>query len=1047
MAIELSFSLFENAYKLRSVTNPSPLKAGKFKFTEDGLYSEAIFGPLKKYSCSCGALFSRENAGVRCEVCDVLCDTNALRSSTFGRIDLPKNIYVMLPIFQNLLANIFGQTAIKSLLDYRKYESNKQKPYFYSINQQKLVKGSNLKQNEERILKEVYDITTLHKLYRSMLKNDVFKENILKYLSDDRIADFVFVNFILVIPPDSRPLVQLNKQYQAHPITAAYTEILKNIKNSFLDKVYQTNAEGFGQTVYKYQKSITKLYAEITDKNFQRKESIVRESLAGKTVETSQRAVIVPEPILAPGSIGLHEETIKKVFQPELLHFVNKKYEEETQSQDFAITDFVQTVHKQTSSDGDILISDEMFQEFIEEKGSDLRMLLERPPVLWRYNMSGALLGLVYQDNKHIGIKQDRVIGVNSLVAAMYNMDYDGDSLSVYALTSKQSKESFKYLYMENSIEFEHHRGLIPGPEHEAIYAAYMLSMNANKQLFGNYETLEFASFNQFTVDIDAINRTPSRPVKIGNQEMPYNIAVINKALNVGTKLYTGDYILNKKNLGKLIKLLRKEVGDENFYSYLHNFDKFLLECSTIIQDCNPTFDLDDFAIGSDEIDEYKKSLVNEPYIAFHQNDILFQEIVTPEVKKNKKNILASVFDSGARIKSVQLLKAVSNNGIPTNIYGKAFQENIKNSLLDGLTKKEFFMGGDSARLALAQRQEAIPKGGELQRKFYYSTGFLKLDDVHDCGSDRGFEIKIQDKTHLESLYGRYYVHTNEEIDVNDESLIGTYVLLRSPIYCNSKSYKICKTCFGKKQPQSKSLGASIGAYISESIIQSVLRTHHFSGAFITQINPEMKALIKKLKFVSPNRIYYDDARDVEKLQDLLNSSKYYDGEGKVEFEKNMPNGWVPDHIKETMTKEELARAAEPYYEIVINELPFNDDSVKQLNNIVGYIDRNRDSENLISITEMYDFLLDNVVLPNGILSIFIELVISILYYDEDGVMIRYSDKPVDHQIALKTVIDKLDPKLAIFHNFSNKAINRIYTTKIDEDLDHMYFDLISCYH
>ena len=145
--------------------------------------------------------------------------------------------------------------------------------------------------------------------------------------------------------------------------------------------------------------------------------SIVRESLAGKTVETSQRAVIVPEPILAPGSIALHEETIKKIFQPELLHFVNKMYEQEAESNDYSITDFVETVHNQTSADGDILIPDEMFQKFLEEKGSDLRMLLERPPVLWRYNMSGALLGLVYSDNKHIGIKQDRVIGVNSVIA------------------------------------------------------------------------------------------------------------------------------------------------------------------------------------------------------------------------------------------------------------------------------------------------------------------------------------------------------------------------------------------------------------------------------------------------------------------------------------------------------------------------------------------------------------------------------------------------------------------------------------------------------
>lgn len=1034
MAITMSFSLFENANRLREVTNPSPLKAGKFKFTEDGLYSESIFGPLKSYKCSCGALFSRENAGVRCEKCDVLCDTNSLRSSTFGRIDLPKNIYVMLPIYQNLLANIFGQTAIKSLLDYRKYEINKQKPYFYSITQRKLIKGNRLKPTEDRILKEVYDITTLHKLYRSMLKSPEFRNNILDHMADHRIADFIFVNFILVMPPDSRPLAKLNKQFQVHPITAAYTEILKNIKSSFLDKVYRTNASGFGQTVYKYQKSVNKLYDEITDKNFQRKESIVRESLAGKTVETSQRATIIPEPILRPGSIALHEETIKKIFLLELLHFANKQYELDQENQEnFSITGFLQVVHDQIDANGDVIISPELFQKFLKEVGPELRMLLERPPVLWRYNISGATLGLVYPDNHHKGIKQNRVMGTNSLVAPMFNMDYDGDNLSVYALTTEQSKESFKYSYMENSVEFEHHRGLIPSPEHEAIYAAYMLSVNARKLTSFEKEKplITINNINQLKINIDDLNRFPERLVTIIDWDitLPYTIVMINKALNTGKLLYDGSYLLDKKNLNKLIKVLREEVGDKDFYKYLHNFNKFLLECSTIIQDCNPTFDLDDFSIGNEDIVEYKKTLVNEPFIAFHQNDILFQELVTPAVGERDTNILSRVFKSGARIKSVQLLKAVSNNGIPTNIYGKAFEENIKNSLLDGLTKKEFFMGGDSARLALAQRQEAIPKGGELQRKFYYSTGFLKMDTIDDCGSTRGFEIKIVDATHLESLYGRYYV-SGEEINVDDKSLIGTYVTLRSPIYCESKSYKICKCCFGKKQPQSTSLGASIGAYLSESIIQSVLRTHHFSGAFITGINPEMKGLIKKLRFESPNRIHYSDETDIIELQNLLNSSKYYNDSTSVELVKTIDNV-----------------SNETYYEIVCHELPFNDDSVKQLNNIVGYIDKNRSIDNLIAPLEMYNFLLDNVVLPNGILSIYIELVISILYYDEEGTMIRYSKLPPDHQIALKNVIDKLDPKLSIFHNFSNKAINRVYTTKIKDNLDHMYFNLINCYH
>ncbi len=1026
MAVELDFELFENAYKLRDVTNPNPIKAGKFKFTEDGLYSEIIFGPLKTYKCDCGNLFSRSNAGKRCTKCNVLCDNKELRGNTFARIDLPKGIYIMLPIFKTLVSSIFGSTAIRNLLESKNYDTNKQKPYFYSVLQEKLVKKRKLGKKEKQIYKPVYDITTLHELYRSMLNKPEYRDYILKHMVQEKIADYIFVNFILVNPPDSRPIAKLNNQYQAHPTTAAYHEILKNIKNSFLDRAFVKNSSGYGQTVYKYQNSVNKLYKEIIDKAFQRKKSIVRESLSGKTVETSQRATIIPDPTLPPGSIGLSEESIKKLFYMELLHFIDTKYQLEN-TDDSNMMSYTSEIDMQLNEKGEVEITKELFQEFLESCGADFRVLFERPPVLYKYNISGVVIGQVIPDNGHKGISQDRVITTNTLIAPMFNMDYDGDSMSVYALTSVQAKEDWKYSYVENNVEFEHNRNVIASPEHESIYAAYMLSVKANKP--EDNEPIEITNLSDLDITPQKINNESGKLYKLRDKIYTFGTLVINQGLNTGLILYDGSYLLDKGGTQRIIDVMRKEVGDDSFYTYLHNFNKFLLECSTVVQDCNPTFDLTDFAVGSESIDKYKETLIVEPYIAFHQNDILFKDYVSAEVKKDDQNILSRVFDSGARIKSVQLLKAVSNNGIPTNIYGKAFKENIKNSLLDGLTEEEFFMGGDSARLALAQRQEAIPKGGELQRKFYYATGFLRLSrDEEDCGSTKGLNIKIENAKHLRSLYSRYYMD-GSEIDTEDKSLIGTTVTLRTPIFCKTKDYKICTKCFGHKKPQSTSLGSSIGAYISESIIQSVLRTHHFSGAFITNINDDMVKAIKKLRFQSPNKVFYDDIEDINKLKEILYSKNFYNSDEYVEFHQAA-----------------LDPGEEKHFLIEQVESPFNDDSVKQLNNIVGMIDKNRDEENMYSIEEMYHFLLDNILLPNTILSIYIELVISILYYDDEDIMLRYSDRGDSQQIAIKNVIDKLDPKLAIFHNFSNRSINKVYTSHRDDKLDHMYNSQINCY-
>jgi hypothetical protein len=448
------------------------------------------------------------------------------------------------------------------------------------------------------------------------------------------------------------------------------------------------------------------------------------------------------------------------------------------------------------------------------------------------------------------------------------------------------------------------------------------------------------------------------------------------------------------------------------------------LECSGSISYCIPSFDLEDFAVESEEITEFKNNLISvEPFLAFHQNLILFEK-VSQEISKNEDNILNLVFKSGARLKSVQLLKAASNTGIPTDIYGKAFAENIRNSLLDGLTPEEYFITGDSARLALAVRQEAIPKGGELQRKFFFTTGILKLaPEIEDCGTEKYYDITIKNKDHLKLLNHRWHFDGElKKIDINDDSLIGRTLHLRSPMTCKCEDYRICKKCFGDKTPESINLGSTIGAALSEGIIQSVLRTHHFGGAFIATEDKHLLDIMRRSEFKAPDTII-GRPEDIEYIVEYL-------------------NGIYPE---EDWDYETIFNDKKTGIKITIHELPFNDDSVKQLNNIVGLIDKNREASDLIDPTILYDKL-ELVIEQNDILSVYLELIISLLYYDEDGVLYRYTEKEPSSQIALKNIIEVLDPKLSIFYNFSNRIISKIYNHTSVGHIDHMYHDLLEIY-
>jgi len=655
-------------------------------------------------------------------------------------------------------------------------------------------------------------------------------------------------------------------------------------------------------------------------------------------------------------------------------------------------------------------------------------------------------------------ILKNRVMELSNTTSVFHNHDYDGDNMIAAALHSEEARNDFKNIFVNNNIEFEHRDSLLFDYEHEAIYAAYTITVKMLEELESGDCTIDvvkdFSELREKYINIDRIEKG-NVCIRIQNLDKELHLTewLINRSLNPYSWDETSDNMeffyldrvkLTKTNLTKLTYSFYKSIEKERakeFYSIIHEFDKFLLEIGTTLTICIPSFELEDFSIFDKKIEKYKKHMIQvEPYLAFHQNMILFEDFIRPKVKENPDNILHKVFDSEARIKSVQLLKAASNTGIPTDIYGKAFPRNIKSSLLDGLTSDEYFGTGDSARLALQQRQDAIPKGGELQRKFFFSTGILKFHkEIDDCMheipvKDRSYiKLDVQSKQHLKLLKYRYIRVGEEEIVLDgspeQDYLIGTEIEIRSAVKCKVPDFGICKKCFGDKIPSSEHVGASLGSYIAEGIIQSVLRTHHFGGAFITDEDQKIMTILRRSEITSEQTILGTE-EDMEEIIEWLHTK------------------YEASDLNLTTTK--IDESTELNIEVL--ELPYNDDSVKILSSIVSLIDKNRPAVRspFMPLKEIYSKLVP-VMEQNNILSIYFELILSLLFYDEDNNLIKYSDKPAVSQLALKNVIEELDPKLSIFYNFSNRAIANVY--KAEETLGttgnttHMYNELLDMYY
>ena len=1019
------------------------------KFHPEGLYSEVIFGPKKSYQCSCGALNHKSNEGETCDICNVTCDDGSRRKEQFAKIRLRKK--VLLPIFEKAIRAIFGIKSIKDIFAQNKYKSNLVDPYYFDAMNYGLKKRRAIKKLEETVFDNmpIYDIASLNKLFDYLAEDIIYRPGIELHINPDHIP-YVFSDIIMVYPPETRPIVMSGQKKDIPDISKFFKKLLNITTGTFWDK-YKEDDEEFNRNIYNTQKIVNEMYILLYARGLCDKTSTLRESINGATVEYSGRSTIIPEPALKPYGIGLSADTVKKIFIPNLLHYIyrmvekprmlfNENKEIDPKYDVFKLLNYI------NSGKFNLDLPDEFFDAFLVDDIKNLLCYIERAPVLWRFNFSGVIIEVVLKERdgyldfnvkNYVGPRlsntnmyNNKVMMVNTLVAAAFNFDFDGDNMSIYSIHSQQAKKSFFSGFLGNpeNLKFEHNGKLVAQPEHESIYAWWALTEKVNAVEI-NENTIPEMEFNTVTDYADAriLNKNPNMIVKYSAPDidepilLPYNIVALNRAANVTIYKENPGPSPKKASIKTLMKML-DIVGPDKFYHHLHEINKFLLKCSTFISYCNPTFCARDFAIISKPIIDYKETLINEPFIGFHQNDILFTEYVKPEIAKNPMNSLHRVSESDARIKSVQLLKAASNSGIPTDIHGRAFINNIKQDLLSGHTKEGFFQSGDSARLALAQRQEAIPKGGELQRRFFWITGFLQLARVNDCGTKRTMAIEIRDKNHLDTLHGRFYltekklvsnhhIIKNNNMQVIDKfdpasnELIGSTLNFRTPIFCEHPGYKICDKCMGTQQTKSINLGAAIGSYIPEAIIQSVLRTHHFSGAFITRIKKEILNLIKRNRFESPNLIYFKDLDDLVQLKNFYNDV-YENGEEDINL---VP---VPENNTNT----------ESCYRIDVINPPFNDDSVKQLNKIIQILDKDRADENLMSLTEMYNQLLDEIVLPNGIYSVFVELIMSLMFYDEEDVIIRYGGEPYK-QTALKKIIQKCDPRLSIFYNLNSNAM------------------------
>jgi len=197
------------------------------------------------------------------------------------------------------------------------------------------------------------------------------------------------------------------------------------------------------------------------------------------------------------------------------------------------------------------------------------------------------------------------------------------------------------------------------------------------------------------------------------------------------------------------------------------------------------------------------------------------------------------MIESGARGSWGQVKQLILSRGFISNFDGEILPHPIKNSLVDGLTQKEFFYSTYGCRKGLLDVALNTGTSGYLSRKLIFTCANLQIDkDLDDCGTTDLLEVDVKNNRKARMLINRWALNEEDKTlykitEDNYKNIIGKIIFIRSPILC--KSPKICKKCYGDlyKILNSRFIGIIAAQTLGERGTQLVLRTFHTSGSAV----------------------------------------------------------------------------------------------------------------------------------------------------------------------------------------------------------------------
>ena len=478
------------------VTKPETINYRTLKPEKDGLFCEKIFGPSKDWECHCGKYKKIRYKGVVCDRCGVEVTKASVRRERMGSVELatpvshiwyfkgiPSRMGLILDISPRVLEKVLYFASyivldpMETTLDYKQVLSEKEFREAYEEFGGKfrvgmgaeaikeLLMDIDVEKEAEQLKSELFEATGQKKA-KIVKRLEVFEA----FRNSGNKPEWMILDVIPVIPPDLRPMVQLDGgRFATSDLNDLYRRIIN--RNNHLKRLLELGAP---EIIVRNEKRMLQEAVDALIDNGRRgrpvtgpgnralkslsdmlkgKQGRFRQNLLGKRVDYSGRSVIVVGPELKIYQCGLPKEMAIELFKP----FVMKELVANG------------TAHNIKSAKKMVERLQTEVWDVLEDVIKEHPVMLNRAPTLHRLGIQAFEPILV----------EGKAIKLHPLVCTAFNADFDGDQMAVHLPLSVEAQAECRFLLLSpNNLLKPSDGAPVAVPSQDMVLGIYYLTMD-----------------------------------------------------------------------------------------------------------------------------------------------------------------------------------------------------------------------------------------------------------------------------------------------------------------------------------------------------------------------------------------------------------------------------------------------------------------------------------------------------------------------------------------------------------------------------------------